>query len=69
MISCVMWWVDDDTAKINGTAPQAFGSRHPGGAFFGFCDGSVRFFREGSDIGTLKYLAGRADGVVVNPDF
>ena len=68
-ISDVMWWVDEDTAKINGPAPQAFSSRHPGGAFFGFCDGSVRFFREGGDVNTIKWLAGRNDGHVVNYDF
>ena len=40
----MMWHLDDTTAAVNGTAPQAFGSRHPGGAYFGFGDGSVRFF-------------------------
>jgi prepilin-type N-terminal cleavage/methylation domain-containing protein/prepilin-type processing-associated H-X9-DG protein len=68
-ISCVMWQVDDASADINGTAPQAFSSRHPGGAMFVFCDGSVRFFREGGNIQNLKYMAGRNDGNVVNPDF
>ncbi len=68
-ISDVMWWVDESSAVINGLAPQAFSSRHHGGAFFGFCDGSVRFFREGGDVRTLKWLAGRNDGNVVNNDF
>jgi prepilin-type N-terminal cleavage/methylation domain-containing protein/prepilin-type processing-associated H-X9-DG protein len=68
-ISDVMWWVDADSATVNGPAPQAFSSRHPGGAFFGFCDGSVRFFREGGDVKVLKWLAGRNDGQIVNFDF
>jgi prepilin-type processing-associated H-X9-DG protein len=68
-ISDVMWWVDEDTARINGTAPQAFSSRHPGGAYFVFCDASVRFFREGGNVTLLKWLAGRDDGRIVNLDF
>jgi prepilin-type N-terminal cleavage/methylation domain-containing protein/prepilin-type processing-associated H-X9-DG protein len=68
-ISDVMWYVDNATATVNGPAPQAFSSRHPGGAMFGFCDGSVRFFRNGSDPNTIRFLAGRNDGVIVNPDF
>ncbi|MBO0700251.1 MAG: DUF1559 domain-containing protein [Zavarzinella sp.] len=68
-ISDVMWWVDEDTAKVNGPAPQAFSSRHPGGAMFAFCDGSVRFFRDKTDPNTIRWLAGRNDGVVVAYDF
>jgi prepilin-type N-terminal cleavage/methylation domain-containing protein/prepilin-type processing-associated H-X9-DG protein len=69
-ISDVMWWVDDQTATINGPAPQAFSSRHDmAGANFGFCDGSVRFFREGFDPTIIKWLAGRNDGVQVSFDF
>jgi prepilin-type N-terminal cleavage/methylation domain-containing protein len=68
-ISNVMWWMDFDAATVNGPAPQAFSSRHPGGVFFGFGDGSVRFFRNGGDPNQLRFLAGRRDGVVVNYDF
>jgi prepilin-type processing-associated H-X9-DG protein len=65
-VSDVMWWVDQNTSVINGTAPQAFSSKHTGGAFFAFCDGSVRFFTDRGDPTTLRYLAGRNDGVTVS---
>jgi prepilin-type N-terminal cleavage/methylation domain-containing protein/prepilin-type processing-associated H-X9-DG protein len=68
-ISDVMWWVDEATAQVNGTAPQAFSSRHPGGAQFAFCDGSVRLFRTGTDPNIIKWLAGRDDGVIVPMNF
>jgi prepilin-type N-terminal cleavage/methylation domain-containing protein/prepilin-type processing-associated H-X9-DG protein len=68
-ISDVMWWVDEATAQVNGTAPQAFSSRHPAGAQFAFCDGSVRLFRTGTDPNVVKWLAGRADGVIVPVNF
>lgn len=66
-ISDVMWWVDQATATINGPAPQAFSSRHTNGAYFGFCDGSVRFFRQGGNPNAVRWLAGRQDGVIVDP--
>jgi prepilin-type N-terminal cleavage/methylation domain-containing protein/prepilin-type processing-associated H-X9-DG protein len=69
LISCVMWHLDEDSARVNGPAPQAFSSRHPGGAYMGFCDGSIRFFRDGGDPKNLKWLGGRRDGVVVVPEF
>jgi prepilin-type N-terminal cleavage/methylation domain-containing protein/prepilin-type processing-associated H-X9-DG protein len=68
-ISDVMWYVDQATAQVNGSAPQAFSSRHPGGAQFGFCDGSVRLFRTGTDPNIVRFLAGRMDGIVVPNDF
>lgn len=41
---------------------QGFKSRHPGGAFFAFCDGSVHFLQE--NIGMVPYqaLGDRRDG-------
>lgn len=73
MISCVMWHIDEyqTSVTINGSAPQAFGSRHAGGAYFAFCDGSVRFFRENNQqvMQKLRFLSHRNDGSVVNPDF
>ncbi len=67
-VSDVMWWVDYDTAQINGSAPQAFSSRHSGGAIFAFADGSTRFQRAGGDPRIVQYLAGRNDGEIVPLD-
>jgi prepilin-type processing-associated H-X9-DG protein len=64
-----MWWVDEATAQVNGTAPQAFSSRHGNGAQFAFGDGSVRLFRTGTDPNIIRWLAGRDDGVVVPTNF
>jgi prepilin-type N-terminal cleavage/methylation domain-containing protein len=68
IVSDVMWWLDNDTSVINGSAPQAFSSRHTAGAYFGFCDGSARFLYEGGDVDTLRWLAGREDGIIVPLD-
>ncbi len=68
-VSDVMWWMDHNSTRVNGPAPQAFSSRHPGGALFAFADGSTRFFREGGDVDILQYLGGRNDGKIVPLDF
>jgi prepilin-type N-terminal cleavage/methylation domain-containing protein/prepilin-type processing-associated H-X9-DG protein len=68
-ISDNMWHLDELSAKINGEASQAFGSRHAGGAYFAFADGSVRLFRDGGNPSLMKWLGGRADGRIVNNDF
>jgi prepilin-type N-terminal cleavage/methylation domain-containing protein len=73
MISCVMWHIDELQASvtINGSAPQAWGSRHAGGGFFAFGDGSVRFFAEKNQdvMRALRFLSKRNDGFAINPDF
>jgi prepilin-type N-terminal cleavage/methylation domain-containing protein/prepilin-type processing-associated H-X9-DG protein len=60
------WWIDSDPLyRINGQAPQAFSSRHPGGAHFVFADSSVHFLLESIDGQTLERLACRNDGLPV----
>src|SRR5262249_15838565 len=44
--------LDDPTDELN-TFAESFGSIHPGGAHFWFCDGSVRFIRDTLDIRQL----------------
>src|SRR5262249_31348971 len=42
-----------------------FTSSHPGGVNMSFCDGSVRFMPNGTDLKVLQMLATRAGGGVV----
>lgn len=45
---------------------RGFKSRHPGGALFTLCDGSVRFLSQSMDLKTYWRLGDRADGEVVS---
>lgn len=50
---------------------DGFGSRHPGGAMFVMCDGSVRFINDNIDsatspYGTYQRLSHRADGLSIS---
>jgi len=66
-VSDVMWWVDQSSSFINGPNPQSFSSAHDGGAYFVFCDGSVRFVLASADK-SVAFMAGRNDAQpVVNP--
>jgi len=40
----------------------SFMSRHPGGANFGICDGSVTFVSETIELATYRHLGNRGDG-------
>jgi prepilin-type N-terminal cleavage/methylation domain-containing protein len=42
-----------------GTYAEAFGSRHPGGAFFMFCDAGVRFVWDDADPAIMNALSTR----------
>ena len=46
-------------------AMNTLSSRHPGGANFARCDGSVEFFRQTIDAQTLVHLADKIDGRVI----
>ena len=47
-------------------AMETFSSRHPGGANFGFADGSARFINENVDPQTMVNLCGIADRNIVD---
>lgn len=65
-ISDTIWWLNSEPAwKINGTGIQAFSSRHAGGAFFVFGDGSVQFIKTTINGTTLNNLAARNDGQTI----
>jgi type II secretory pathway pseudopilin PulG len=50
---------DDIDHKTDGTFAESFGSRHPGGAFFLFCDAGVRFVWDDADPAILNALSTR----------
>jgi len=50
--------------RLGDASDQSFGSQHPGGAQFVYCDGSVSFLSENINTDIYSYLAGRNDGNV-----
>jgi prepilin-type N-terminal cleavage/methylation domain-containing protein/prepilin-type processing-associated H-X9-DG protein len=58
--------------RIAPTAPVflvgGFASRHPGGANFGFGDGSVRFLKNSINPQVFRLLGNRADGEMISGD-
>ncbi|HEY2839038.1 MAG TPA: DUF1559 domain-containing protein [Pirellulales bacterium] len=48
-----------DDPREEGSLAESFGSLHPGGANFMFCDGSVCFLRDSIDPGVLNGLSTR----------
>ncbi len=56
------------TEEANKPFVGSFGSRHPGGANFGFGDGSVRFLKNSMSTKIRNLLANRADGDLLSSD-
>jgi prepilin-type N-terminal cleavage/methylation domain-containing protein/prepilin-type processing-associated H-X9-DG protein len=54
-------------AHDNWNTSQGFKSKHPGGAQFVFCDGSVHFLQETINFDTYQRLGDRGDGKTVDP--
>lgn len=52
--------------RVGDASDQSFGSQHPGGAQFVFCDGSVSFLSENINTNIYSYMAGRNDGNVIS---
>jgi len=50
----------------NFPAPVPFGSDHPGGAQFAYCDGHVDFIQDAIDINVYQWLSTRAGGELVD---
>jgi len=55
-------------APANKDPVGGFSSSHPGGANFGFGDGSVRFLKSGISASVYRLLGNRADGEMVSGD-
>ena len=54
----------NNPASVNGGTDLAFGSLHPGGANFVFCDASVHFLGENIALSVLLSTASRNGGEV-----
>jgi len=59
---------NNDTPAFGAQNVLGFGSYHPGGANFLFCDGSVKFLRSSTNLTVLSALGTRAGGEVVSQD-
>ena len=60
---------NSDAAWWRRTGFSAFRSTHPGGVNFVFCDGSVRFLRDGISAATYQALGSRNGGEVIANEY
>jgi len=59
-------WASGNVPSFGPQNYLGFGSWHPGGANFAFCDGSVKFLKDTTDLRVLSALATRAGGEVIS---
>ena len=65
---CVPTLLPDSLFPINDSVidPKCFGSRHPGGAYFVFCDGSTRFLNQNISGLVFEALGTPSGGEVIS---
>ena len=68
-ISDNMWHLDNPRPRSTGRPRRRSAAGTAAGRYFGFGDGSVRFFRKSADPATIKWLGCRNDGRVIDYDF
>ncbi len=61
-------WPNDLDAETGSLDVGGFGSFHPGGAQFGFADGSTRFLTHSIDEVLFRQLGNRADGELLKEE-
>ena len=62
---CYLNRLPDGSGENDDLSNRCFGSQHPGGVQFVFCDGSVRLVNENVDTAILARMAARNDGLPV----
>jgi len=60
---------EKDKDKTGSLFVGGFGSQHPGGAIFGFADGSTRYLTRNTEPDVLRRLGNRADGEIIKQPY
>jgi len=60
---------EQEKEKVGTLFVGGFGSQHPGGAIFGFADGSTRYLTQNTEPEVLRRLGNRADGEIIKQPY